>query len=652
MKIEIDIKNISGSIIGDGPIVTCSRFSCTEFISKNGTFSFTVPGTDPRLKNLKSERRIECYVYEPQKDGTFKRKLFADGIVKNRRMTVGSDGNPVAIIEGYGMGQELANDTVNLDVSGGGVGVFDGPARIIARFPGWTLSGAQTTEAAYYGLFAGESGLDALITIASKLGENFVILPGRVIQWLGTTIPASGIRAIKYPTPERSGENENIIAIQSISTEAVGEDLVTRVSPFGSGDGDARLKLTATSWIAPAGWVIDIANNQIINSALEVEIGKIKRSLQFSDITPVSSTDADLQAAANQLAISTYNYMEQHKAEQIIYSLDVAGLKMEKLHIGEMMRVDFDMWADLDRYYSVHEDLVLIGATRVVNEQGVFIPQLTVSNMAAWIITDNQIIVQAIKNQISSQAHPQLGPSCYYEHFNIQMDAENNGKIIFELGSEIVTLNEVCLYFNLDPLESSVKSIVGKSTTSGPSSKSASDVAGSTSQTSSSGGGEASSTEVVWPGNGDWIYTAKSAVIGEHEHGIDRYYFRHSHNFYANAHTHDFTIPGHTHGIEHTHDLTPQLTTKYGIFRNSSANTLALADLSIKANGGNELISAVVALGSGRYKLDLTSELSNQLFRPKRDRNTIVISTNTAEKNCQITANLKVRSVIQAIAYI
>jgi hypothetical protein len=75
---------------------------------------------------------------------------------------------------------------------------------------------------------------------------------------------------------------------------------------------------------------------------------------------------------------------------------------------------------------------------------------------------------------------------------------------------------------------------------------------------------------------------------------------------------------------------------------------LALEDLVIKLNGGDDLSSQVVDIGNDWYELDLTGELMDETFRPAYENNMIEISTE-ANESAQIEAQLNLRAVVQAI---
>jgi len=89
---------------------------------------------------------------------------------------------------------------------------------------------------------------------------------------------------------------------------------------------------------------------------------------------------------------------------------------------------------------------------------------------------------------------------------------------------------------------------------------------------------------------------------------------------------------------------------EYGIFEESGANTLVLANLVIKLNGGADLNASVVDISNGWYELDITDDLVDAVFRPAQENNEIAITTATA-KSARIEAQITVRGVVQAVAY-
>jgi hypothetical protein len=115
------------------------------------------------------------------------------------------------------------------------------------------------------------------------------------------------------------------------------------------------------------------------------------------------------------------------------------------------------------------------------------------------------------------------------------------------------------------------------------------------------------------------------------------------------AHTHTVSIASHTHAV------TGDITTVYGIYRESLANTYELADLDYQVNGGGWLDAAgdAVDVGSGWWQLDITDLVQNATnLRPLFDNNILQIRSLVTGKTATIDAHLSVRNIIQATAIV
>jgi hypothetical protein len=233
------------------------------------------------------------------------------------------------------------------------------------------------------------------------------------------------------------------------------------------------------------------------------------------------------------------------------------------------------------------------------------------------------------------------------------MDSAHGASFPFWVGSEYTTIQRALLRFKIQPLRSTVKSVAGSSTTtsSGGGGTSTSASGGSSSPTSASGGAgtQTANTSISWSGSDSSMQIPSGA---NHYHGIGATF--HSHPVVIPGHTHSVSVPSHTHNVDipdHTHALTPNISTVYGIFEESGANTLALADLVIKLNGGPDRSSSVVSIGSGWYELDITDDLVDAAFRPVQEANSIAVTTASATKTARLEAQLTIRGVIQAVNY-
>lgn len=139
--------------------------------------------------------------------------------------------------------------------------------------------------------------------------------------------------------------------------------------------------------------------------------------------------------------------------------------------------------------------------------------------------------------------------------------------------------------------------------------------------------------------------------MGAHTHGLN------SHVHSLGSHTH--SLNGHTHSLNnHQHTMTPTITMTYGVFRESLANTYDISHLEYRTNSGSfaSLASAAIDVGSGWYRLDITSRVQDvTTFRPLQENNTVQIRRKSdAPEGRTVTVDLllSVRSTIQAINYL
>lgn len=112
-------------------------------------------------------------------------------------------------------------------------------------------------------------------------------------------------------------------------------------------------------------------------------------------------------------------------------------------------------------------------------------------------------------------------------------------------------------------------------------------------------------------------------------------------------------------GGSHTHEVTPVVTTVYGVFRDSLANVFGLADLEYSLDGAGWYgfavgVNGFASLGDGYYRVDLTALLVDGTLRPANNNNALQMrrkSAGATGKRCTIDAQMSIRTIIQAIAY-
>ena len=706
-RLTVDIEDRSGNRMGAGPLITVLSLDYGYRLSESGDFSAVLALSDPRASLVLPKSAVLAFYF----DETF---LFR-GIVENTVKAVDAAGILRLTIKGRDLTGELAEAPVgNLNITdGAGGGVTNGPGLILFfanSFNGgatWSLdttNGFATTIAQLYGQYSGESALTALIMAAQKTGEHWRVATdgSRQIVWLRTSTPNHELRAI--PTagePVAAEGNPNICYIQGFSEQVDAYKMITRIFPWGAGDGDMRLTLKASTRVAPSGFTLDANNNWLESNGAITAIGKrIGLHVRFQDIRPISNTSADMTSAANQLYDAALAYLQRHDfaADLKTYKLNVIQLP-DNVHVGDVITVEYQ-----DQGFIIDgEQMVILAIRTRIDSSGKRTSDLTVSGVARWQEDVSREVVTDMEQGKLFTAHPQRGPNSYvtnYQRF-VWNDGSNSeiASIRFRFGPEVCQLNQAAFDFETDdgtrmlPLESTVRSVVGSSSTSNSGGGGA--VTSNSGGASTSGGGSTHSHSVTIgnhthpvPAHQHEINIAGPTVSTDHVtwasggggFGFLQKQSSGSEHFDTDAATgattaggggastptssnesvHTHTTPNHTHDLTlagHTHTVTPVITAAYGVYRESNALTFNLADLDYQVNGSGwfPLSSDAVSIGNNWYRLDMTALLYDANFVPLRPDNLLEFRRKTSGSfvsrvSCMIDGQLLVRTIIQSIA--
>lgn len=654
MQFWIDIEDSSGNKQGSGPITTALNWDNIDRLDRAGKFMFEMPATDERAELVVSKRIARCW-------GIVDDSVTELGAGIIDEITVRT-GDPVLLrVSGVSIARELNYRSVGFEEisDGSGAGVTTALADIMAFAPaGWALdavNGYSTTSGLVYAKYAGESVLNALIKLSTKTGEHFRISSDRKVVWLRTDSPDSGVRAIHGADVIAVEDNTDVALITALEEVKDTYETVSRIYPYGSGTGEARLTLAPTNRSAASGYTLSKADNYIKRDAAESSYGQIERYLSFKDIMPVSNTDADQQTAANMLYDAAYEWLKRHSAVSKFYRLAVAKLDQALLP-GQTINVVYRRSVDGYDAVDIDGDLNILEVTNRIDQTGIRTVALQVADIDRWPMNDNEILVGQMDEGRVFEAFPQMNANSYVTGYREPMDDGTSAVFDFWLGSEVITVNQVVFRFKVDKLRSTVAS--------------------------ADDGGEALDTDVNYSGT----LTAKdgggfSTTDGQHQHNLDvnddnahtddalfaatpsaglTALYTNSghgnahvqtdvsvstdHNHYQDDHQHSIDPHDHTVDLpDHTHDMI------YGLFEEVAGNTLAETDLVYKVNGGSDLGGDVVSLTGDWFELDITAEVSDATtFRPDDAENQLVISTLTADKTALITGQLLVRTVILA----
>jgi len=554
-------------------------------------------------------------------------QLFGQGIVDKIVYAREDAGALWLDVSGNDIGRELSYRSVgSLDLAGiGGAGVSDGPQQIMALAPaGWSIVDGTTGTNVYAG-FDGETVLTALSKAGEHIGEHWRLGTGRVVTWLGPAsgFLASGVRAVQHVnSPADYESTAGIAIILKLEEESDAADLLTRVIPRGSGNGSAIVTLAAATASAPSGYTLNKPGNYIMRNDADPLYGRIERALDFKEIGPLSNTDADVQAASNALMQPTIEPLRRYGVPQKFYRLELHANAL--LQPGSTLRVVYRSVIDGVVLLDIDDNYNILEATRQIDALGVVTSGVVISTIDRLPQSDVEYLAGQMSQAQVLAAHQQLGASVDTIPWRDEMDNSHGASLKFWLGDEYTSVQRALLRFRIQPLRSTVKSVAAETTTSAS--------GGGGTSTSASGGGASVTSEGSPHGHHVTVYN-----------GAGGYPVNFDGTFLSSAgptdtfqtqsesppHTHNVSIPSHSHSVtipDHTHDVTPVINTEYGIFEESGAATLSLADLVIMLNGGADLASSVESLGGGWYQLDLTEHLINAVFRPTQEANEIGIT--------------------------
>ncbi len=684
----VDIEDSSGVRLGAGPITTATSWQVTRRMDAAGAWSFAAPMADVRVAQATPRRYAHIYAWI---GGAY--QWVGGGPIDTIKTSVAADGTVMADVSGDDMVRELAWRTVGSLALSDGAGQPISHAAALAAVmalapPGW-MANADPAPGwnLVYGQFGGESVLAALATVAERSRSHWA-LSGRRSLAFGSAFAASGVRCIAASGALGAGQ----AAITALDIERSSYDLVSRIIPLGSGQASAALTLRATGRTAPAGYTLATAANYLRNDTVETAYGRCERVVSFKDITPLSSTTADVVSAANTLFDAAKYWLDLHAAPVTAYKVIVAQCPTLVQPL-QSVRV---VWRDPAQNLSLDTDLYVLEVEWKGDATGVRTAGLTVADAPLWPDDDVSAVVDSITQGAIYQALPQLNANSYVIPYSKPVDDVSEAGFRFRFDEDCVQLVRVVFDFQLLPLESTVTSVVAASATtnSGGGTTATSTNGGGTTASSTNGGGTTASstngggsTPTTGSGDKSHLHTVPilngsagslvylsggvlyspggmanvninfanvphthSVTIGDHSHNVT--IGDHSHNVTIGNHNHNVTIP------DHTHTVTPSVSMTYGIYRDSAGNVFALADLEYSLDGSTWYgfavgVNGFANLSGGWYRVDLTALLQDATtLRPLAANNLLRVRRKStgAIKKATIDAQLGVRNIIQALA--
>lgn len=683
MEIWADIYNNAGAKIGDGPIYSIMAFNTTANLSAAGQWQATVPALDTRAMALLQPKRVALfYTWGPTGAAWF----IGGGPIEDLRVRIDAD-VPLLDFAGGDLLTELAQATMPYTEAA------DGEAAARAAMPGgWTMVETDTLPA-WSARYAHESVLAAWVRAAKQLDFSFRLAPaGGTIRRLElfTDVVASGIRATIHASAPAIDRNTGICLIRTLTEQYSSYDIANRAYVFGAGDWRARLTLAyATLWpdgaavsggyTDPDGntWTLTAGESRIDCTSSQATYGTLPMSVDAKDISPLTNSTADLQAAANALLATALASMRYRVAPQYAYDLEVGALRAQLLP-GQSIHVEARVFVDGARPIDIDRELTILAINSKWDSDGARIDKLTVGT-GGLLISDAGTLANTIQAQAIVATYPQLSASVDTIPYSEPLDDDATGNLRFWLGEETAAINQILLRFRVDPLRSTAKAIGGTLTGSFTLGGHTHDVtidAHTHSVTISAHDHDIPDHQhgltIIGNGTGALTYDigfGAGGTAGGVRHNIDATDWEWVTDADSGATTSEegggatpTTASGggqtktSTTGLSGTFtvDLTNALALEYGIFEADPTDTYGYDAIQFVVNGV-AVAETPTALGSDWYSLNLTSYVVDAGgLRPAAAANLIAIAIKTASKTgktCQVTAQLERRTTIQAISY-
>jgi len=232
-------------------------------------------------------------------------------------------------------------------------------------------------------------------TSGSRRGERSIgwAQHWREIDWLGTTLASTGVRAVQSSD---NPDADELCLITDLAVRHDASEIVTRVYPV-SRDG-IGLQLTDRS--EPTGYTLDAANNYIEHDAGVAAYGRIERVMRFDDVS-MQYSDSYLilpTLAANALFDCTVEYLRTHAVEQAYYALSVTDVSVA-LSPGETIDVIYHDYVDGQHVVNIDDTLTILAATTRIDNDGVTTVALDVATVDRQPQTEAGVIVDLVKRK-------------------------------------------------------------------------------------------------------------------------------------------------------------------------------------------------------------------------------------------------------------
>ena len=330
-------------------------------------------------------------------------------------VTVGSGNEAIGPILG-GAYVDIAEVDVYADFP-----TTNGVNLIMALAPStWTRSGYPATVSPKYLEFKGQSVLEALVILAEQGGkaggaavrEHFRLGTGRAISWMGTTVNASGVRAVSPTDPIAAEGAPELALIERLQRQVDSAEVVTRIYPE-SADG---MGIGPATDAAPTGYTRGYITQGVNtywylqHTAGYAAYGLLERHVEFSELSleQADSYTTHPIALGNQLQERGAEFLRTHAMANQFYRLSVVQFPALILP-GDTIECVYHEWIIDPVTGAVHtvnidtirdaSPLRVLAPTLTIDTSGVSVQALEVATIDREPKTDARVVVDLVRQQ-------------------------------------------------------------------------------------------------------------------------------------------------------------------------------------------------------------------------------------------------------------
>lgn len=271
---------------------------------------------------------------------------------------------------------------------------------------GWSLETAtwyDSTEDGSYLELADESVLAMLVKTAEMSGEHFRVV-GREVQWMRTDTPDSGVVAIGGVVfdPVAVEGNVNVALITSLRAVEDSYEELSRVYPYGAGNGTARVTLEHCTESAPSGYTLSTASNYIEKTSASPEIHRV---VYFDEVRFIGHSADAHEMGSNQLYRAALAHLRANEVPTF-YELSVVKLDQQLLP-GDTIRVIYRGVVDGSVYKEIDADLIVLSPALRIDASGLRTVKLLVATVNRMPASDDEVLARELDRVASRSGYPQ-----------------------------------------------------------------------------------------------------------------------------------------------------------------------------------------------------------------------------------------------------